>query len=148
MKKDLNYLLAIIVHNQYNLRILHWKACGSHYDSIHSRLDEYVSKFSDFIDKIAEMNLMMGIDPLNKKEIDTLLEDEDIDNCLSSNADYDNERTDKIVNTIFGSIMEIISDIREDNEYPSYIISDLDDIEGFFRLEGSYKNVQRLNTKI
>jgi thiol:disulfide interchange protein DsbD len=33
----------------------HWKAIGESYDGYHSRMDSYVSKFSDLIDQIAEI---------------------------------------------------------------------------------------------
>ena len=50
-------LHAVLVYYQYNLRLLHWKIAGIGFDEGHSVMDDYVTQFSDFIDKIGEIIL-------------------------------------------------------------------------------------------
>lgn len=139
------YLLAALQKQQYNLRILHWKATGLDFETTHAAiLDGYIDQFGDYIDKVAEMMLMCGEEIPTSREIDELAsKDERIGMSLKV-IDYESEEIYMILDKIFMDIISIIKSCSSGNKYPSYICSELDSIEYWFSLEGKYKNKKRL----
>ena len=89
MIDKIKWLFAVLVWYRHNLHMLHWKVVGKDFDTIHSMLDDYVSKFNTFIDEIAEMLLSMGSNPLTMSEITSMLSSSD---CriltVESDSDY------------------------------------------------------------
>lgn len=140
----LKILLVALIKQQYNLRILHWKATGLDFETTHKEiLDDYIDQFGEYIDKVAEMMILCGEEIPTSREIDEIaLSDEKIGMNLKV-IDYESQEIYMILDKIF---MDIISIIKacSNSTYPSYICSELDSIEYWFSIEGKYKNKQRL----
>lgn len=136
-------LLAALQKQQYNLRILHWKATGIDFHTTHVEvLDPYIDKFGEFIDKVAEMMILCD------EKIPTAYELENVANKIKLDFElevkpYNSEEIFRVIYKIFASIINIIKKCNE-QDYPSYIKSELDSMEYWFQIEGKYKTRQTL----
>lgn len=137
----LKYLLVTLLKEQYNLRILHWMAKGKGFNTNHLVVDDYISKFSEYIDKVAELMLIQDEKIPSDNEVDVIAKQLKIRKLLVRN--YDSETIYKVINNIFNNIINIIKEC--DKEYPSFITSELDSIEYWFQLEANYKNKQKMS---
>jgi len=135
-------LLASLVTQQYNLRVLHWKVKGLSFDTPHKILDEYIDKFSQFIDQIAELMLTQGENPPSMNEIIETANIEKFNENLMM-IDYNEIQVYKGIYDILNLIISKIQDCREGCEF-SYIVSVLDEIEGYLQIEANYKTKQRI----
>lgn len=140
----LKVLLTALIKQQYNLRILHWKAVGLDFHTTHVEiLDDYIDKFSEYIDKVAEMIILVGEEIPTSNELDAIAANTNIGLKLKV-KDYNSEEIFRILAKMFGDIISLIKECNDPDKYPSYICSELDSIEYWFSIEGLYKNRQTL----
>lgn len=139
-------LFSTIILYRHNLHILHWKAKGCHFDCIHELLDTYVDKFNTYVDEVAEIMLMLGINPLSLQDCLQIAEDDsDITHVLiDPTGDYDGHECMDYIQTMFTTLMGIYRNICDENILPKDIMATFDNHLGWLRLENHYKNVQRL----
>jgi DNA-binding ferritin-like protein len=146
---NLSTVLSALVNHQYNLRILHWRTTGTAFDLSHKIFEEYIDKFSDYIDKVAEMKLTLNdenhVNSLN--ELVKIANYFDLNHPIDTNKNYTWNEAFAVIQTIFAQITHILEEVQNSNRYPSYINSELDGMIYYFRLEGQYKNRQRLNNR-
>lgn len=141
----LKVLLAALIKQQYNLRILHWKATGLDFNTTHQEiLDDYIDKFSDYIDQVAEMLILCNEEIPTSKELDIIAKEAKVDFPIKVQS-YNSEDIYLLIDKIFSTIISIIRQCSQSDKYPSYINSELDSIEYWFSIEGKYKNKQRLS---
>lgn len=144
MIDKIKWLFAVLVWYRHNLHMLHWKVVGKDFDTIHSMLDDYVSKFNTFIDEIAEMLLSMGSNPLTMSEITSMLSSSD---CriltVESDSDYKSKEVFNAIDMMFGELWIIYNDISKD--CPSDCVSKLDEHRYWLRVECQYKNRRRID---
>jgi DNA-binding ferritin-like protein len=138
----LEVLLASLIKNQYNLRLLHWNVSGCDFDTTHTIMDGYIDKFSDYIDLIAELILRNNNHVPDSREIDTIARENNVGKPIKSQP-YSTEKTFNIVQIIFNEIITIINKCYENN-YENYVNSELDNLQSWFTLEGKYKSRNRL----
>ena len=139
----LSILLAALQKQQYNLRILHWKATGLDFHTTHVEiLDGYIDKFGEYIDKVAEMMILCNEEIPTAKELDIIASKYKIDYSIAV-KNYKSEDIFIIISRIFNTIISCIKNCNKYN-YPSYIKSELDSIEYWFQIEGRYKTKQTL----
>lgn len=139
-------LHAVLVYYQYNLRLLHWKIAGVGFDEGHSVMDDYVSQFSDFIDKVGEIILSRNDEhtPLSLEDIIKCLnEDNDQYMRVNPNTTFTKETVFACTSSMFKQIMDIAYDARE--QVSDDIASELDSIIYWFRIENCYKMKHRLS---
>lgn len=145
---SLRKLISILVLYQYNLRVMHWKCSGSKFPYIHTLIDEYISKYNEFIDTIAEMNLALGGSIPSYNDINSDLSDinsdfEGFSININSNDYISGEDIYKGLNIIFNNTLILIENMYEDQ--PSWIKSNLDNIITYLNIEGKYKINSCLN---
>lgn len=141
----LEVLLAALVKQQYNLRILHWKAVGLDFHTTHVEiLDGYIDQFGDYIDKVAEMMIISGEEIPTSREIDEIAQKTGMNLAIKVQP-YESEDIYRVIDRIFDDIMKILEKVNDPDKYPSFICSELDTIQYWFNIEGTYKNKQRLS---
>lgn len=136
-------LLALLTVYQYNLRVLHWKVTGLDFDDKHALLSDYYEAFDGFIDKVAELAMELGQDPISFNEIHSLCGslEENVLIC-NGNTNYSSIDALKLVDNMFNQLLTVIENCQQGS--PSDVQSELDDIKQYLRLEGKYKNKRRL----
>ena len=138
-------LLALLVVYQHNLKVLHWKVSGKDFDNKHKILSDYYDKFDEFIDQVAELGMEINIEPLSFNAVHSLCNEmsESVIMC-HANQDYEGKDALKIVGSMFDQLIANIDKCQQDKDLPSDILSDLDSIKAYLRLESHYKNKRRL----
>jgi DNA-binding ferritin-like protein len=101
-----------------NFEILHWKAIGSHFDTMHVKVtSEYYEMVAKSIDKIAEMGLRLNENPVNyldayrvavKTYPDILV--------VSGNKDYDQDAIITYTDAILKNILDAIESVLYSDE--------------------------------
>lgn len=136
-------LLSLLVCYQYNFRILHWKVSGLNFDGKHNLFGDYYAKFDEFIDTVAELALEEGTQPVSFSDVFGLLQEleEDVIICRGS-IEYNPKDALIITGRMLDHLILVIDSCQEGK--PSDVQSSLDDIKGYLRLEGRYKNKRRL----
>ena len=137
-------LLALLTVYQYNIRVLHWKISGLDFDDKHSLFGSYYEEFDGFIDKVSELSMQLGNDPISFNEVHSLCEnmEENVIICQGT-TNYSNIDALKMIGTMFEQLIIVIESCQEG--VPSDIQSELDDIKQYLRLESRYKNRRRLS---
>lgn len=58
-------LFVLLTIHQNNLKMLHWKACGKDFDTMHNIVtNNYYEKYTSVIDEVAEVMMRQSINPL------------------------------------------------------------------------------------
>ena len=147
MVEKLQKLFAMSVCYRHNLHMLHWKVKGPEFDCVHKLLDDYVGKFNEFIDEIAEMLLSFDSYPLTLQEcLDLLSKDSDDVLVVESDEDYDSEEVFKAIGIMFDGLYNLYTEIRQDKSTDEYSEcgGKLDEHKYWLRLENNYKNKRRM----
>lgn len=59
-------LFVLLTIHQSNLRMLHWKACGKDFDTMHNVVtNQYYEKYTKIIDDVAEILMRQSINPMS-----------------------------------------------------------------------------------
>lgn len=141
----MNDLLAVSIVLQHNFRVLHWKVSTPDFDSIHSLMDSYVSKFDELIDFFAEATMMMGEQPLSFHNIIDTLRVNNIElKSLDSNINYTPAEVFEVTGFLLSQLQELVRN-KLNSELPPGIKSELETIEFWITKELNYKNKQRLS---
>jgi len=135
-------LLALATLTQYNLRILHWKTSTATFDCNHDLMSCYICKFDKFIDKFAEIGLMLGEDPVSFSKIPTTLDGKGI--LLDTTKSYNPTETFKTVDILFKEMRDSIREKAKDSKLTDAIKGELGCIDFWLSMEIDYKNKQRL----
>lgn len=103
-------LLSILIIERSNLEVLHWKAKGVSFDTMHNNVTTNLyEKVSDDIDNIAEISMRLGMNPVNYldayEEISKISSDIKI---LSADEDYYRDDIISIISDILRVIMSSI----------------------------------------
>jgi DNA-binding ferritin-like protein len=144
--EGLKKVLATLILYQYNIRILHWNTAGRTFDPVHELVDEYVSKFNEFIDEVAEMIIMLGGRPISLPQVlqSVATGREESKIVLSAETYYYLEDIYRKIDSMFSQLMIDYQTLVSDNSIPSPIISKLEEHYYWLLKEGNYKNKQRL----
>ena len=66
MECTMRTLLSVLLIHRSNFEVLHWKAKGRHFDSMHNNVTtNYYDMISDTVDEVAELGMRMGLVPVN-----------------------------------------------------------------------------------
>lgn len=139
-------LLAISVLYQHNYRVLHWKVCSTDFDPVHALMDSYVSEFGEFIDKFAEMSMMIGMNPIAIHEIDSVLSSMTARAMsISSDKNYTPKEVFELSGRMLTTLQEMVREELTNESLPRGIQSELEVIDYWITKELNYKNKQRLS---
>ena len=148
MVENLQKLFAVLVCYRHNLHMLHWKVIGLDFDCVHKLLDDYVSKFNDFIDEIGEMILSLGGNPLTLHECVDLVVKSDMHILnVESHESYTVVESFRAVGAMFATLMTSYEMLQHEDSLPSECKSKLDEHLYWLRIECRYKNNSRLSSK-
>lgn len=128
-------LLALFQLYRSNFTILHWKAKGIDFDTIHKTMGEYGDKVSGDIDVVAEMIIMQEGHPVGYEETIRLLSN--IDNtsvdikALLPEDDYPRDEAISQANKMFKNILTFIT----------IILDKIDGHEELIGVKSQYENM-------
>ena len=148
---DFRIFLSVLLVYQHNFRILHWKASGHNFNMIHEWADNYSNNLSVCIDKIAEIAMRLGQQPVNYKEAAELLESYDDHDftMLEAEDDYCIDCFIRHSDTMFADILKCIEELLQNSELENIknvgIKSDLESIYSEIDLQYRYINARRKN---
>lgn len=138
-------LLAALILYHFNTRILHWKLTGTDFDPVHELLGDYYDQLGVFIDDIAEIGLILEINPINIAEAITVLENDGGDfMMLNGSENLSSKDCFEKIKFMFGSLISIYEELYKDESIPADVINKLQEHSFWLRKELSFKNVRRL----
>lgn len=142
MIRDLQNIFANLIYCRHSIHMLHWRCVGTDFDSVHSMLDGYVSKMSEFIDEVAEMILSLDGLPLTFEEC---VSNDSIQRVMfvEPNKTYTNKEVYKQICNIFTELYRIYSEATVKCNIGD-CASKLDEHRYWLRIEGGYKNKNRM----
>ena len=141
----LKQLFSALVIYRHNMNILHWKSKGCHFDGLHKLFSDYGDKFNNLIDEVAEIMLIEGENPLCFKHcFETASEDTRDHLILTGGENYDSENSAIAVEKMFETLIDMYTEIAENNDLSPELQSKFDEHLYWLKLECRYKNVQRM----
>lgn len=145
-KQELERIFSALILYRHNIHVLHWNAKGVDFDPVHNLMNEYVSKFNELIDEIAEIMKMVKIMPLCLHDVLQTTHN-DTENSylgLDCHRHYNSKEIFESIRIMFASLITLYDKTINCGCLPSSIISELESHQQWFRKEGSYKNDSRL----
>ena len=148
---DFRIFLSVLLIYQHNFRILHWNACGCHFDTIHELANNYYNTLSEYIDKIAEIAIRLNQKPVDYKEAAELLESYDGHDftMLEADKDYDDNAFTAQCDTMFADVLTCIEELLKSSELEDVknvgIKADLESMYSEVDLQYRYINKRRKN---
>lgn len=143
MEYNLRYLHAVIEFHKYNMKMIHWKAKGVHFDMIHNLSESIYNMLNSYADLVAEMGMMNYQLPVEMQEIITILNSsEEPFIYLRNDALFDEVSAITEISDILSQIMKISNRVKEsltDEE-----ASEIDSYLYKMKLEVEYKCKMRL----
>lgn len=129
-------LHSLLVDYQYNFRVLHWKTVSNNFDGTHALMAEYYTKLEEFLDSVAEILLILDINPVSLEEC-AKVNDVDCD----PNKDYTRkeciEKTNEMLNNLVSAINNAQKGLPEDMQ------DELKQMQFYIRKEVEYKGKAR-----
>lgn len=139
-------LFALLLFQQHNLHMLHWKASGKNFQKTHEFIDEMYNEMIKHLDTVAEIMLQHDYMPLTFPEVYEELANNDKEFfVISPNNNYSDEEVFKILQVIFRNIIDEIQEVKNEGELPDYHKSELDTLQSYYSLKANYLFKQRLN---
>lgn len=139
-------LFGVLNIMQYNFKIIHWKACGTQFDTIHEVANQLASATYNYIDDVAEMALMLSLPILPLKAFGEV----DSENILILDVkkNYEGQEAFKCIKECLQTIVDIVietcdDDVLGETEYAG-IRADLESILAYYTKELLYLNKRRL----
>jgi len=133
---------------EQNFRNLHWNSKGNDFNDSHKSITtEYYEMVSADVDAIAEMEAILGIDPLNYTETaDYIVKSEKQFITIQSNKHYTRAEIIEISNTMLLDICAVLSDAIEElsNPLDAGIRSELETLLYKYTVEARYINKRRM----
>lgn len=146
----LTELLAALLINESNFKVMHWMSKGHEFDSIHKNITtEYYDMCDDNADKVAEMCIRLDIDPLNYREALEVAEKSDKKFIIvKSDKDYSKDEIIETADHIFRTILELIEACLQEDEIAKDIKNvgikaELESMHSEFDLQFRYINARR-----
>lgn len=139
-------LLAVLINYHHNFRILHWKVSGCHFDRYHEITASYYDSLQEHIDKIAEIGITYGENPLGLIDsIELLKKDKGNYKIIEPGEDYSDIDIIDNIDIMFTDIMDIIKELLETNKVDKNpgVRSELENMYSFYDIECNYKNKRR-----
>lgn len=124
MEKQLNQLLADFVVEYHKLQNFHWYVKGKDFFTVHAKLEEWYDAINGAIDEVAEMILMLKMEPLaSLKEFMEVSRIKEADGIHRSSADVFKE-----VKNDFSYLLESVAAVKKNaDEKDVYMVSALMD---------------------
>ena len=115
---NLRLFLSMLLVYRSNFHVIHWKGKGKSFYRVHEKAAEYYEKLLEDADKIAEMGLRMGINPVNYPEAyDMISTYEDADFIVvSSEKSYDMDDLVEYTELMFKDITSVIESLLDTEE--------------------------------
>lgn len=115
---NLRLLLSMLLVYRSNFHVIHWKGKGKSFYRVHDKAAEYYEKLLDDADKVAEMLMRLGQNPVNYPEAYELISNyEDTDFVIvESNKSYDVDDLTEYTALMFGDITAAIEAVLETEE--------------------------------
>jgi len=143
MEYNLRFLHAVVEFHKYNMKVIHWKAKGVHFDTVHEIAENTFGMLNEYSDLVAEMAIMNGQLPVSFPEIlEVLNKSEDRFEYLSTTALFNETEAIQNVQTILFQIIDITNKVKE--SLPDEEASELDSYLYKMRVEANYKCKMRL----
>ena len=132
-------LMVVCMRYQYNFRIMHWKSCGKHFDSVHNVMSEYYEELTEKLDDIAEFCMMQGVLPITLEDVVNYN-----GKIIKVDIDEDFDKTNAYENAIkmLNHLSEVIELARKG--CTKDINAELDGFQYWCRKEATYKCKRRL----
>ena len=132
-------LLAMTMHYEHNVHLLHFKLCGKNFIQDHTYLGELYSTMQAHVDQIGELGLMVGVNPLTLQECLSVLDGDSREFItVSGNNDYDSETAFKLVSTMFREVIEEIDYICNNNRLSEGQKNDLSALSAWYEKVDRY----------
>jgi len=145
---ELQTLLASLILNTHNIRVLHWNVVGIDFDPVHKILEKYYNTLQEYTDEVAEICLQLNINTLGLIEALKLLQkDEKAYLSLNGSKFYDSNKVFSNIDKIFSDLISAYIEVTKQESIPSDIINKLEEHIFFLRKELQYKNRSRLGRK-
>jgi DNA-binding ferritin-like protein (oxidative damage protectant) len=142
---ELQTLLASLILNTHNIRVLHWNVVGIDFDPVHKILDKYYNTLQQFTDEIAEISLQLNIPTLGMIDAFKVLKDDEKEYIsLSGSKFYSSVEVFEQVEKIFSGLIIAYEEACRDENIPSDINNKLEEHIYYLRKELRYKNRSRL----
>ena len=139
---------AVLRLYEQNFRNLHWNAKGNDFDDSHKAITtEYYEMISDDVDKVAEMEAILGIDPMNFTEAaDYIVKSERSFITVESNKHYTRAEIIEISNTMLLDICASLTAAIEEisNPLDAGIRAELENLLYNYTLQARYINKRRM----
>lgn len=115
---NLRLLLSMLLVYRSNFHVIHWKGKGKSFYRVHDKAAEYYEKLLDDADKVAEMLMRLGQNPVNYPEAYELISNyEDTDFVIvESDKSYDVDDLTEYTALMFGDITSAIEAVLETEE--------------------------------
>lgn len=143
MEYNLPFLHAVIEFHKYNMKVIHWKAKGVHFDSIHQIAENMFSLLNEYSDLVAEMAIINNQLPVSFPDIiNTLNKSDERFEWLSTDDLFNETRSIENIQSILMQVIAITDKVKEtlsDDE-----ASEIDTFIYKMRLESAYKCKMRL----
>lgn len=141
---SLQKLYCAFVLYRHNCQVLHWKVTGLDFDTVHELMNTYIDFMHDNIDKVAEMILIMGQNPLCLMDTMKMIEsDEHQFVIVHTEQSYAAKEVFDYVKYMCESLLSICDEVTNEPGMPSGIISEIDSIKYWLMVEGVYKHSRR-----
>lgn len=143
MEYNLRFLHAVVEFHKYNMKVIHWKAKGPHFDTIHQVAENTFLLLNEYSDLVAEMALINGMLPVSFPEILEVLNNSDERfEFLSTNNLFDEVIGIEKIQELLNQIIRITEKVKE--TLANDEISELESYQYKMRLEADYKCKMRL----
>jgi DNA-binding ferritin-like protein len=139
-------LLACLILNGHNLRVLHWNIKGLDFDPVHSLLGGYYDQIGEYIDAVAELGMQANINPLGLMEAMNLLDsDEGQHEIYSGETLFTSKEVFDKINNMFTMMIGCYDAAMKAGNLTDDIVNKLQEHQNWLRLELSFKNKKRLS---
>lgn len=140
---DLRFLHAVVEFSKYNMKVIHWKSKGPHFDAIHQIAENNFILLNEYSDLVAEMAMINNILPVSFPEIlEVLNKSEERFEYLSTTDLFDEVLGIQKIQEILDQIISITDKVKESLEDDE--VSELETYQYKMRLESKYKCKMRL----
>lgn len=134
-------LLSVLIVERSNMQVIHWKAKGRGFDTIHNNVTSSLyDEISDDIDVVAELGMRIGVTPVNYMDaLRFATKSTPSLKVYSAEEDYDRERAIELVDNslknIHGAILSVLTSDEIANDVQNYAIK--------IALEGLYEKYDK-----
>lgn len=133
---------------EQNFRNLHWNAKGMDFNDSHKSIsNDYYEMISKDVDKIAEMEAILGMNPMNYREISEAIDGTDRQYFLvDSKRHYSRAEVVKASDVMLNDICNVLAAAIEELDQPinAGIKSELETLLYNYTVEARYINKRRM----